>query len=283
MSLLTVFTRDAVAGASVAEQFSYLEDFFIGTHCIDQCPGVDELTPARDCGPRRPRSRQRRDVTCRGRQRTRRMDGSIEWGVPLATACGMQRTADSLGLLMERYTSGDMAAFEPLYRHLSAPLYRFCLRLTMRRAEADDLFQETFLKLHRARATYLPGSNALYWTYAIARSLYVSRLRYWNRRPEHLGAQDDVAEHVDIHPREIDTPEGEVLAEHLAGVVSRELAKMSEKNRSAYVLMKEEGLSAKDTAALLGTSPTVVKQRAHRAYEQLREALGAAGWFEGST
>ena len=55
---------------------------------------------------------------------------------------------------------------------------------------------------------------------------------------------------------------------------------MSEKNRVAYVLLQEEGLSIKEAAAVLGTAPDVVKQRAHRAYARLRTAVGAAGWNE---
>jgi DNA-directed RNA polymerase specialized sigma24 family protein len=48
----------------------------------------------------------------------------------------------------------------------------------------------------------------------------------------------------------------------------------------AYILLKEEGLSVKEAAVVLGTTGDVVKQRAHRAYEQLRSAIGAAGWKE---
>jgi RNA polymerase sigma-70 factor, ECF subfamily len=186
----------------------------------------------------------------------------------------MKRRADGASELMERYAAGDDRAFDALYGQLSAPLYRFCLRLTTRRPEADDLFQETFLKLHRARATFTPGSNALHWSYAIARSLFISGVRYWRRRPEQLGDGVDITAH--------DTPEAEVTAEHLLDVVSLELEKMSEKNRVAYVLLKEEGLSAADAAAVLGTTADAVKQRAHRAYEQLRVALGDAGWEEAS-
>src|SRR4026207_1126349 len=54
--------------------------------------------------------------------------------------------------------------------------------------EADDCFQETFLRLHRARATYVTGANPLHWAFAIARSVYLTRLRYWRRRPAQLGA-----------------------------------------------------------------------------------------------
>ena len=225
------------------------------------------------------------DVTIVPARRTRGMDGVTTWGVSLATSRAMNhRRADALvdplGDLMERYAAGDDSAFESIYRELSAPLYRFCLRLALRRAEADDLFQDTFLKLHRARATYAPGSNALHWSYAIARSLYVSGIRYWRRRPEELGPTSDIAERDDIHVDGACTPESEVVAEHLLDVVTQELTRMSEKNRVAYILLKEEGLSAKNAAALLGTTSDVVKQRAHRAYEQLRSALQTAGWKE---
>jgi RNA polymerase sigma-70 factor (ECF subfamily) len=221
-----------------------------------------------------------RDVTGVAPRRIDGMDGAIEWGMPLVDLRGMKGNSDSLSGVMERYAEGEDDVFEALYRALSTPLYRFCLRLAAHRAEADDLFQETFLKMHRARATYAPGSNPLHWSYAIARSLYLSRKRYWRRRPENLGASDDVAKHDDIHVDAAATPESEVMAAHLLDVVSLELERMSEKNRSAYVLLKEEGMSAKDAAALLGTTADTVKQRAHRAYIQLKAALGDAGWKE---
>jgi RNA polymerase sigma-70 factor, ECF subfamily len=208
------------------------------------------------------------------------MDGVLDWGVSLATTRGMKRSVDGLSKLMERYAAGDDGAFERIYGELSAPLYRFCLRLAIRRPEADDLFQDTFLKLHRARATYAPGSNVLHWAYAIARSLYVSSIRYWHRRPEHLGPAGDIAERDDMQVEAAATPEAEVVAEHLVDLVALELGRMSEKNRAAYILLKEEGLSTKDAAALLGTTSDVVKQRVHRACEHLKAALGDAGWRE---
>jgi RNA polymerase sigma-70 factor (ECF subfamily) len=190
---------------------------------------------------------------------------------------------ERLDELMRRYGRGDDSAFEPLYKLLATRLYRFCLRLASRRSDADDLLQETFLRLHRGRATYLAGANALHWAFAIARSAYLDRLRYWRRRPEHLGLGNDVAQESELQAQEGHRPDLELLAQDLWHVVSAELAKMSEKNRVAYILLREEALSVKEAAVVLGTTADVVKQRAHRAYEQLRSALGAAGWKEHST
>lgn len=175
--------------------------------------------------------------------------------------------------LMEEYAAGDEHAFESLYAALAPRLYGFCRRLAVAAAEADDLFQETFLKLHRARATYIAGANVLHWSFAIARSTFLTRLRYRRRRPEQLGVTDDVAAQPDLLPQNHATPESEVLAEDLLGVAVHELRRMSDKNRLAYILVKEEGLSIGEAAAILGATPTVVKKRAQRACQQLRTAL----------
>ena len=91
----------------------------------------------------------------------------------------MEVRLGQLNELMQRYSRGEDGVFEELYRVMAPRLYRFCLRLTPARAEADDLLQETLLRVHRARATYLAGSNALHWTFAISRAARVDRLRYW--------------------------------------------------------------------------------------------------------
>lgn len=204
-------------------------------------------------------------------------DGDSRAARVLASSRTMNATGDRLSSLMERYARGEDRVFETLYGLLAPRLYRFCLRLASSVVEADDCFQETFLKLHRARATYVAGANPLHWAFAIARSVYLSRLRYWRRRPEQLGAARDVAEAGELQAHDT-TPEAEVAAQHLQDTLASELRRMSEKNRVAYVLLKEENLSAREAAAVLGTTVEVVKQRAHRAYQSLKAAMNTAGW-----
>jgi len=175
--------------------------------------------------------------------------------------------------LMERYANGEDEVFEHLYREVAPRLYRFCRRLALHQPEADDCLQETFLRIHRARATFAPGANVWHWAFAIARSVYLSRLRYWRRRPERLGDANDIADCDELHSRDTATPEAEVVAANLLEVATAELSKMSEKNRAAYLLLKEEGLTVKEAAEILGTTTDVVRQRAHRASEQIRTAL----------
>ena len=178
--------------------------------------------------------------------------------------------------VMRRYAGGDDAAFDELYAALSPRLYSFCVRLAGRSGDAEDLFQDAFLKLHRSRATYVSGANALHWAFAIVRSTHVDRLRRRARRPEKLVASTD--EVLGAMLESAGSPESDLHAEVLARIVEQELQRMSEKNRSAYILLKIEGLSAAEVAAVLGTTADAVKQRAFRAYEALREALSQAGW-----
>jgi RNA polymerase sigma-70 factor, ECF subfamily len=193
---------------------------------------------------------------------------------------GMETNADHLSELMQRYARGEDGVFEKLYRLMAPRLYRFCLRLATHQSEADDYFQETLLRIHRARSTYLAGSNALHWAFAISRSVYLDRLRYRRRRPEDLGSTADAADQVQLHADDRYSPEAAIRARDVQEVLTLELRRMSEKNRVAYVLLKEEGLSVKEAAAVLGATAAVVRQRAHRAYMQLRSALSAAGWEE---
>jgi len=178
--------------------------------------------------------------------------------------------------VMRRYAGGDDAAFDELYAVLSPRLYSFCVRLAGRRGDAEDLFQDAFLKLHRSRATYVSGASALHWAFAIVRSTHIDRLRSRARRPETLVAStDEVLGTILESPG---SPESELHAETLARIVEHELQRMSERNRSAYILLKIEGLTVIEAAAVLGTTGDAVKQRAARAYETLREALSRAGW-----
>ena len=200
-----------------------------------------------------------------------------------ASTCNVDDVADvSMGTkedmpsaLMDRYAKGEDHVFESLYRLMAPRLYRFCLRLAALKSEADDVFQETFLRLHRARATYVSGANPLHWAFAIARSVYLDRLRYRRRRPEELGATCDAVDDKDLQSDEQYGPEAEAHTRDLVRIVTHELNRMSEKNRMAYILLREEGLSVKEAAALLGTTADVVKKRAQRAGEQLRSAVYA--------
>lgn len=183
-----------------------------------------------------------------------------------------------LDTAMERYARGEDRAFDEVYRLLAPRLHAFCFRLTRRRSEADDLFQEACLKLHRSRSTYTPNAAVLYWAFAIARSVHLDRLRYRKRRPEAVAETEaDVRTYTQAEGPQAASPEAQARARQVMTLIDHTLAQLPESQRTAYVLIREEGTSVADAAEVLGATPTAVKLRAHRAYEAIREALRAAG------
>jgi RNA polymerase sigma-70 factor, ECF subfamily len=178
---------------------------------------------------------------------------------------------------MARYAAGEDSAFDALYRLLSPRLYAFCLRLTRRRSEADDLFQETFLKLHRSRATFQPRAAAIHWAFAVTRSVHLDRIRFRKRRPEAVAeTEEGLSAFSEVTSKE-GSPEEHARAKELIVVVDRVLRELPENQRAAYVLIREEGLSVSEAASVLGATGTAVKLRAFRAYEAIRSALRDAG------
>jgi len=172
---------------------------------------------------------------------------------------------------MARYALGEEAAFGEVYDALAPRLYAYLLRLSRSPARAEDLLQQTMLKIHLARGSFIPGAAVAPWAYAIAHRLFIDGTRRTKREvpledPDDSGpkaARDEAAAADDL-----------VAAEQLAARIRRELGKLPDNQRVAFELLKQEGLSVAEAAAVLGVSVTAVKLRAHRAYEALRAALG---------
>jgi RNA polymerase sigma-70 factor (ECF subfamily) len=172
---------------------------------------------------------------------------------------------------MERYAAGDDAAFEALYDALADRLYAYVRRHVPDPHVCDDLVQETFLRMHRARGTFMTGAPVLPWAFAIARRLVVDRGRRDRRAP--LGMDD-----VDPEPVSpvgaTDRPEQVAEAREVARRLAQALSRLPASQRSAFELLKQDGLTLAEAAAVLGVTVTAVKLRAHRAYESIRAALG---------
>jgi RNA polymerase sigma-70 factor (ECF subfamily) len=170
---------------------------------------------------------------------------------------------------MRRYASGDGAAFAMVYDFV-APRVASYLRHRLRdQARVPDLVQQTFLHMHRARRTFIAGSPVLPWAFAIARRQLVDAYR---------SAERDLTSAMEMEDFEGPTAcaGGEELlaAKESAHRALRAFAGLSQPQRAAYELVKGDGLSLVQAAAVLGTTVTGVKLRTHRAYVALRLALG---------
>jgi RNA polymerase sigma-70 factor (ECF subfamily) len=180
---------------------------------------------------------------------------------------------DPLDLAMDRYAEGDDAAFAELARGLTPRLRTFLLRLSGSREIADDLTQETFLRMHRARGSFARGGAVVPWAYAIGRNCFISHARAKKTRLARTSL--DVTE-VEIATGPDANAEARFAAQQSADIVGRTLAAMPVANREAFELIRYEGMSVAMAAALVGISEGALKLRAFRAYEMLRTALNGS-------
>ena len=86
--------------------------------------------------------------------------------------------------LMQRYCDGDAGAFRELYALLAPRLLGYLVRMARERALAEDLLQQTFLKVHRARAAYVRGADPVPWIYSIAHRTFLDEARRSRRGPK---------------------------------------------------------------------------------------------------
>ncbi len=175
-----------------------------------------------------------------------------------------------LNRAMNRYAAGEASAFLVLHRGLYARLYGYLLRMRGSSHVAEDLAQETFLRMHRARSTFAIGASVVPWMYTIARNVLIDHSRSAKTR----SAEELSLETAPDHRDESADTESAALASEAARIVDRTLQILPTSQREAFVLLRYEGLSVHDAAEVLGTTPAAVKLRAFRAYEALRSALG---------
>lgn len=168
--------------------------------------------------------------------------------------------------LMEGFLDGDVHAFELLFKRLAPRVASVLAQLSNDARLAEDLTQVVFMKLYRSRAAYQRGMQLTPWLFAIARNVFLDDRRRRRRRPEALSLDGQLPELV-CEPR-AESDEG------TRGTLRVMLQTLPPAQRQVLILLKLEGLSLVEAAALLGTSVASVKMRVHRAYRALREQLG---------
>jgi RNA polymerase sigma-70 factor (ECF subfamily) len=169
---------------------------------------------------------------------------------------------------MARYAAGDEAAFAVLYDEMAPRLFGYLRRHARSQAQAEDLLQQTMLNLHRARGSFISGAAVTPWAFAIARRLLIDGIR--KEHAEVWGDAERAAE-----PATAETSAHELAsAKQTAARLEQALRRLPEQHRVAFELVKQDGLSVRDAAQVLGCTVTAVKLRAHRAYVALRAALG---------
>lgn len=198
-------------------------------------------------------------------------------------------TAD--GALMRRVQADDEAALGVLMERWELPVKSLIARIVLNAREAEELAQETFVRLWQQREKFRAEAAFRPWLFAIAVNLARNRLRWWRRRPE--VALEEWAATVDGKRSTVDggrwaVDGGRLLVdgagsaaagmerEERAVAVRQAIAELPLELREAIVLFEYEQLSHAEIGAALGVTPKAVETRLYRAREKLRKTL--ASW-----
>jgi RNA polymerase sigma-70 factor (ECF subfamily) len=176
--------------------------------------------------------------------------------------------------LMLRFRKGDVRAFEVLVRRHRTPVFSFLLRLTGDRGRAEDLCQETFLRLVRAAAGWEERARLRTFLFAIARNLAVDESRRAAlRRAEVLGGDAEAGGEPSPDP----APDRAAEAALLRPKLEAALAALPAEQREVFLLREHAGLRFAEIAEVTGVPENTVKSRMRYALEALRARLEALG------
>ena len=181
--------------------------------------------------------------------------------------------------LMRRFQRGEARAFETLMRRHRTPVHSFLCRLTGDRARAEDLLQETFLRVVKAAAGWEPKALFRTWVFTIARNLAADEARRQAfRATDPLDAQRD-----DGAPRREPVAEATPAPDDAAGDalvrprLEAALQALPAEQREVFLLREQAGLSFPEIAAATGVNENTVKSRMRYAVLALRDRLAAEG------
>jgi RNA polymerase sigma-70 factor (ECF subfamily) len=178
--------------------------------------------------------------------------------------------------LMARYCDGEASAFRELYALVAPRLLGYLMKMARQRAVAEDLLQQTFLKVHRARAAYVRGADPLPWIYAIAHRTFLDEARKGQRSKISVAGDGELPEIKAGLTGEADDRRDEPADPEAVRAALDALAELPAQQREAVVLVKLDGKTVAEAAEIAGTTVGAMKVRAHRGYEALRARLKGA-------
>jgi RNA polymerase sigma-70 factor, ECF subfamily len=181
---------------------------------------------------------------------------------------------------MARLAAGHDAALNDLMERHATPVFRFLCRLLNNEDDANDLAQETFVRVFQARERFDPTKKFSTWLFTIAANLARNQIRWRTRHPnvsleaESVGTEQSLAEQL---PAPTPTPKETVLTAERVAAIRAAVNDLPEDLRTAIVLCEWEDCSQAEAATILNATPKAIESRLYRARQRLREQL--QGWL----
>ncbi len=162
--------------------------------------------------------------------------------------------------LIEAFQAGDEFAFVALYNRYKAPVFAFCVKMLLDRAAAEDVLQETFVRVYENRERLTRPGSFKAWLFTIARNQCLNQLRSSGRQVP-LGEAEPVAAGG--------TPFSQLLKSEQVALVNAYLARLSPEYREVLVLREYQDLSYEEIAAVTRNTVSSVKSRLFKARRKL--------------
>jgi RNA polymerase sigma-70 factor, ECF subfamily len=179
--------------------------------------------------------------------------------------------------LMLDVKAGDDASFDFLLVKYRSPLVNFLYRMVRDTATAEDLAQEVFLRVYRARKQYTPSAKFTTWLFRIATNVALNSVRDNRHQKMEVSLDAPVGSEEDSTPRELPAREMRIdehlLEQDRVAFIQRAIASLPEKQRAAVLLHKYEELDYAGIAKILDCTEAALKSLLFRAYESLRVQL----------
>jgi len=179
---------------------------------------------------------------------------------------------------MVAFQEGDQEAFATLYDRHGRALINFFYKMCYDRTLAEDLMQDTFLKLLRARGKYRPEASFKTFLYTVAKNLWIDRHRSQKAAPKtvsaEIRAQEDGATLGDIIEAAPDSPSARLADREAAEIVQRALLDLPEAQRLVFLMAEAQGLRYREISEILDIPVGTVKSRMNAAVTHLRGLLG---------
>jgi RNA polymerase sigma-70 factor (ECF subfamily) len=169
--------------------------------------------------------------------------------------------------LLERFTKGDLDAFEELFRQHQGRVYAWIMRIVRDSGVAEDLTVETFWRIYRARDRFNPAGDFGGWSYRIATNLALSYLRH---KPREQALPNDLPQNGASAPEP-------ALRREERELIRRSFARLPERFQVAVTLALIEERPYQEIADALGIPAGTVKSRVFRAVRLLRKHLQRMG------
>lgn len=185
-------------------------------------------------------------------------------------------------VLMKQYQKGDLSVFAQLFQRYKNGVYNYIYRYVGNKEESEEVFQEVFIKFHRAAPMWQPTAKFSTWLYTIVRNLCIDthrkkRLRHHLSLDDHEGGENSRPLYEVIASEE-PSPDAKSSDLEIGRVLETALQQINKDQREVFLMREKAGLKFEEIAQVIGVSVNTVKSRMRYALENLKKVLEKSGF-----